>query len=95
MSDEPISHRDFPESTATADGMTTLSGRPGGRNVFVHLDLAYAVKDGRRLRLVVLQPSLDPSTAEPAELAAERFPLIVYVQGSGWMESSSARPWIR
>jgi acetyl esterase/lipase len=80
------SHAEFPESTASADGMRVIPGNPDGRNVFVHLGVEYAVKDGRHLHVIVIQPSVDESTAEPEEIAAEQFPLIAYVQGSGWQE---------
>jgi acetyl esterase/lipase len=80
------SHAAFPESTASAEGMRVIAGREDGRNVFVHLDVEYAIKDGRHLRLIILQPSLDSATATQEQLDAEQFPLIVYVQGSGWGE---------
>jgi len=66
--------------------MRVIPAREGARNVFVHLDVEYAVKDGRSLRLLILQPSVDWSTATPEDIAAEQFPLIVYIQGSGWRE---------
>jgi acetyl esterase/lipase len=80
------SHAAFPESTASAPGMRVITGQEQARNVFVHLDVEYAVKDGHPLRLLVLQPSADSSTASTEELDAEQFPLLVYVQGSGWQE---------
>jgi acetyl esterase/lipase len=79
-------HADFPESTANVPRMRVVEGRPSSRNVHVHLGLQYAVKDGRALHLVVAQPSLDWATGDPADIAAERFPLVVFVQGSGWGE---------
>ena len=81
------SHADFPESTATADGLREIDGAAAyGRRVLVHPHVEYAVKQGRALHLVVLQPGLDPGTAEQSEIDAEVFPLIVYVQGSAWRE---------
>jgi acetyl esterase/lipase len=80
------SHAAFPDSTASAEGMRVIAGREDGRNVFVHLDVEYAVKDDRPLRLIILQPSVDGATATQEQIDAERFPLIVYVQGSGWGE---------
>lgn len=83
------SHADFPESTATADGMRQIDGDPAyGRRVLVHPHVRYAVKDGQELHLVVIQPSLDPGTAEESDLDAEVFPLVVYVQGSAWREQN-------
>ena len=81
-------HADFPESTAGVPGMRVVDGRPCSRNVHVHLGLRYAAKDGRALHLVVAQPSLDWATGAPTAIAAERFPLVVFVQGSGWGEQS-------
>lgn len=87
MQPRPLSHLDFPESTARADGMRVIEARaPGVRNVHVHLGVEYAVKQGHRLHLVVIQPSADWTTSEQAELDAESFPLIAYVQGSAWRE---------
>lgn len=81
------SHADFPESTATADGMRTVeAGPPGSRWVFVHLGVPYAVKSDRELHLVVVQPSIDWATGDPTDAAAETFPLVVYVQGSAFRE---------
>ena len=81
------SHADFPESTATADGLREIEADPPyGRRVLVHPHVEYAVKAGRALHLVVLQPSLDPGTADERDLDAEVFPLVVYIQGSAWRE---------
>ncbi len=86
MTTQAWTHADFPESTTSGPGLRVVEGRPSSRNVHVHLGLRYAIKDGQALHLVVAQPSLDWATGEPAEIAAERFPLIVFVQGSGWGE---------
>jgi acetyl esterase/lipase len=88
MTTQEWSHQDFPESTVIAPGMLTVEGQPFSRNVHVHLGVRYAAKSGRTLHLVVAQPSLDWATGEPAEIGAERFPLVVFVQGSGWGEQS-------
>jgi acetyl esterase/lipase len=81
------SHADFPESTATADGLREIEADPPyGRRVLVHPHVEYAVKDGRALHLVVLQPGLDPGTGAERDIEAEAFPLVVYVQGSAWRE---------
>ena len=80
-------HADFPESTADAEGVRVIEGGPpGGRNVMVHIGVEYAVRDGRPLHLVVVEPSLDWASGETDDLDQERFPLVVFVQGSGWME---------
>jgi acetyl esterase/lipase len=81
------SHADFPESTATADGLREIDGGPvASRHVVIDLDVTYAVKGGRPLRLVVIHHGLDWATADSGEVDAETFPLVVFVQGSGWRE---------
>ena len=75
------SHADFPESTATAGGLREIEADPPyGRRVLVHPHVQYAVKGGRALHLVVIQPGLDPGTGEQHDIDAEVFPLVVYVQ---------------
>jgi acetyl esterase/lipase len=82
------SHADFPESTATADGILEIDAGPvGSRQVSVELGLTYAVKDGRPLHLVVIRPGLDRATADDTPSnEGERLPLLVFVQGSAWRE---------
>jgi acetyl esterase/lipase len=78
--------------------MRVVPARRGLRNVYVHLDVPYAVKDGRSLRLQIIQPSQDATFEDPAQVFAERFPCIVFVQGSGWGEQplgSSMAFWCR
>ena len=81
------SHAEFPESTATADGIREIDAGPvGSRHISIQLDLTYTVKDGRPLHLLVIRPGLDWATAGFPDDDAETFPLIVFVQGSGWRE---------
>jgi acetyl esterase/lipase len=78
--------------------MRVVPARRGLRNVYVHLDVPYAAKDGRNLRLQIIQPSQDATFEDPAQVFAERFPCIVFVQGSGWGEQplgSSMAFWCR
>lgn len=88
MQPAEMSHDEFPHSTATADGIRTISAGHGQRNVYVHLNVPYATKDGRTLHLQIIQPSRDATFADPSEVFAERFGCIVFVQGSAWGEQS-------
>lgn len=93
-----LNHDAFPHSLASATDMRVVPARRGLRNVYVHLNVPYAVKDGRTLRLQVIQPSRDATFEDPAQVFAERFPCIVFVQGSGWGEQplgSSLAFWCR
>ena len=81
------SHADFPESSATAEGVREIDGAPAyGRRVMVQLNVEYAVKAGRALHLQVIRPGLDWATAEWSDIDAETFPLLLFVQGSAWRE---------
>lgn len=83
-----MSHEEFPHSTATAAGMQVVEAVLGLRNVFVHLNVPYAIKSGRTLHLQIIQPSRDATFAEPSEVFSDRFPCVVFVQGSAWGEQA-------
>ena len=83
-----LSHEDFPHSTATTPGMRIVEAERGRLNVFVHLDVPFAVKSGRTLHLQIIQPSRDATFAAPADVFSARFPCIVFVQGSAWGEQA-------
>lgn len=86
MQFEGVDHRDFPHSTAWAEGVEMMEADLGARNVYVHLNVGYATKSGRQLHLQVIQPCLDSTIVSWDELTAERFGCIAFVQGSAWGE---------
>lgn len=91
-------HDEFPHSTAKADGMLVVAAARELRNVYVHLNVPYAKKSGHTLHLQIIQPSRDATFAEASLVFAERFPCIVFVQGSAWGEQplgSSMAFWCR
>ena len=91
-------HDEFPHSTAKADGMLVVTAARELRNVYVHLNVPYAKKSGHTLHLQIIQPSRDATFAEASLVFAERFPCIVFVQGSAWGEQplgSSMAFWCR
>lgn len=55
-----------------------------GTNVFVHLDVPYVTRAGRQLHLQIIQPSGDAAMVGWDEAFADRYPCLVFVQGSGW-----------
>lgn len=75
---------DFPESTASSPGIRDLTADPTPRHGRAVLDVVYAHRSGRDLRLHVLLP---PGAAGPGEpVGATRYPCVLYVQGSAWHE---------
>lgn len=74
----PADHDDFPESTRSSIGMRVLQADPTPRFGRAHLGVQYARKSGMPLHLQVLEPPLAPESTA-------RFPLVAYVQGSGWL----------
>lgn len=74
---------EFPESTATSPGIRDLRADPTPRHGRAVLDVVYARRSGRDLRLHALLP---PEAGGPGGRArtGRRFPCVVYVQGSAW-----------
>ena len=79
------SYDDFPESQETCEGMRTLDMDRSAIGVEFHLDVPYAKRDGRELHLQIFVPTRHGDGAET------RYPLVVYVQGSAWMEQEIYR----
>lgn len=98
MQPQTADHDDFPHSTAWTEGIRVVESQRDGRNVHVHLNVPFAQKSGRTLRLHVIQPSIDVTYSSWESLAAERFPCIAFIQGSAWGEQqmgSSMAFWNR
>ncbi|WP_432534423.1 alpha/beta hydrolase fold domain-containing protein [Kineococcus arenarius] len=70
---------EFPASPLGTEGMHVLTADPTPRYGSAVLGVEYARKSGRALHLQVLLPPVRPGSTE-------RFPLVVYVQGSAWFE---------
>lgn len=70
------------------DDPRVLPAAPDGTNVFVHLQVPYARRDGLDLHLQVIQPSGDAAMVGWEEAFAGRYPCIAFVQGSGWREQA-------
>lgn len=83
-----VNHDQFPHSTSSAEGMHVLAAARGRRNVFVHLNVEYARKDGLDLHMHIIEPSDDATFTESDAASRERFPCITFVQGSAWGEQA-------
>lgn len=75
---------DFPASTWGAPGMDVIDADLTPRHGMVRLGVEYANKSGMALHLQVILPPM--TMDEPGQLPASRFPLVVFVQGSAWLE---------
>lgn len=70
-------YTEFPESTATTTGMKTIVGELENVGPFIcKQPPVYATKDGVDLHLKLVYPETLDET--------KKYPLIVFVQGSGW-----------
>lgn len=69
----------FPHSTASAPGMQVLHANLTPVYGTALLNVPYAEKSGRTLTLQILLPPMERDSVE-------RFPCVVFVQGSAWFE---------
>lgn len=67
-------------------GARVIAPQRNAINVWVHLNVVYAHKDGRDLHLQIIQPSGDASLLGEDEAFGHRYPCALFVQGSGWGE---------
>lgn len=68
---------EFPESTVFAEGIRVLPADNSARSCMIHTGVPYATKDGMALHLHIIEPR----QGEDENLV---FPLLMFVQGSGW-----------
>ncbi|MHA6511561.1 alpha/beta hydrolase fold domain-containing protein [Tessaracoccus sp. Z1128] len=67
-------------------GTRVIQAAPDRTNVYVHLDVTYASRADRDLRLHIIQPSGDAALLGWEAAFARRYPCVVFVQGSGWRD---------
>lgn len=75
---QPLSYDDFPASNECAQGMIDLPMDKDAIGTRLYLDVPYITRDGAALHLQILVPY------KHGDEGSQRFPLIVYVQGSAW-----------
>ena len=78
----------FPASTWQIAGMTSLNADLAPRYGSARLGVQYAVKSGRALHLQILLPPMPPAGPDDPATLTRRFPVVVYVKGSAWMEQN-------
>ncbi len=67
-------------------GARVIQAHRDATNVWVHLNVVYATRDQMPLRLQIIQPSLDGALLTEEAAFAGRYPLLIFVQGSGWQQ---------
>ena len=72
-------YEEFPDYTEETEGAVFLKTTGGERGVQLYQDVVYAEMDGMALHLQILVPSARNE-------AGEKYPCLVYVQGSAWMK---------
>jgi acetyl esterase/lipase len=80
---QPSSYEAFPESRISASGMQTIPADFRDRSCTMHLGVEYAQKSGVPLHLHIIEPRL-------REGEQTRFPLVIYIQGSAWLQQNTA-----
>jgi acetyl esterase/lipase len=76
---KPSNWESFPESTAGAPGILTIKADASDLSCKLHANVLYATKSGNPLHLHILEP-------RQREGEERLFPLVVYIQGSGWFK---------
>lgn len=80
---QPASLQDFPESTASAEGMIVIEPHHAPIDSSMKLSIPYVHKSDRDLHLHVVLP---PRPLDFPDLATDTYPCIIFVQGSAWLE---------
>lgn len=73
---------DFPASGLAPEGMKVIEADRSFRYAMPKLHIKYAEKDGMPLHLQIILP---PMRLEEAMGVGKTYPLVVFIQGSGWM----------
>lgn len=77
------SYEEFPESKLAPEGMKVMKADRSLRFAMPKLHVKYAEKDGMPLHLQIILP---PMEFEDMMGKEKKYPLVVFIQGSGWME---------
>lgn len=78
----PSTYEAFPESTVFTDGITSIPTDLNERACTIHIGIEYAQKSGIPLHLHIIEP-------KQQEDEGHIFPLILYIQGSGWFQQDT------
>lgn len=79
------SYEEFPESKLAPEGMKVIKADRSLRFAMPNLHVKYAKKDGIPLHLQIILPPMEYEDMMGKE---KKYPLVVFIQGSGWMEQN-------
>jgi acetyl esterase/lipase len=82
------SYEEFPHSKIFSEGIQIIPAHVDEISCRTLCDVPYRTVDGKDLHLHIMIPTLDHH-------CTERFPCIVYVQGSGWMKQTHGRELVQ
>lgn len=79
---------EFPHTDEVPEGCAVLTGLKDewGYYVDIHQDVIYAERDGRKLRMHILEPRVHFGAPEEEERTLRKWPCIAYIQGSAFHE---------
>lgn len=72
----------FPKSEKKSKGMKVIKAKEDIKSISLE-NVVYTIKDNTPLHLNILYPSFEPS-----EKNKEKYPLIIYIQGSAWRKQN-------
>lgn len=79
------SYEEFPVCKLAPEGMKVMKADRTPQFAMSRLHVKYAHKDGLDLHLQVIMP---PMESEEMQGGEKKFPLVVFIQGSGWMKQN-------
>lgn len=79
---------EFPHTDEVPEGCKVLKGLKDdwGYYVDIHTDIIYAERDGRELRMHIIEPKVHFGAPVAEEQAPHKWPCIAYIQGSAFHE---------
>lgn len=88
---DPISTtvpKDFPHTDEVPEGCHVIDGLSDdwGHYVDIHTDVHYASRDGRDLKMIILEPRLHFGASDKEMAKVRRWPCVAYIQGSAFHE---------
>lgn len=80
--------KDFPHTDEVPEGCHVIDGLSDdwGHYVDIHTDVHYASRDGRDLKMIILEPRLHFGASDQEMAQPRKWPCVAYIQGSAFHE---------
>lgn len=80
--------KDFPHTDEVPEGCHVIDELPDdwGYYVDIHTDVHYASRDGRDLKLIILEPRVHFGASDEEMAKPRKWPCVAYIQGSAFHE---------